>query len=104
MKETAAFNLRHGTALALRIGINRGPVIAGVIGKHKFIYDLWGDTVNIASRMESTGVPGRIQLSEAAYRELEGLYEFEARGEISVKGKGMMEAYLLKTKTAVTTS
>jgi len=99
MDSVAHFNQHRGTNLSLRIGINRGPVVAGVIGTHKFIYDLWGDTVNIASRMESTGVPGRIQVTEAAYEYLKDRYEFEARGEVAVKGKGMMPAYLLERST-----
>ena len=84
-----------GVDLALRIGIDSGPVTAGVIGRHKFTYDLWGDTVNTASRMESHGVAGRIQVSEATFRKLRGTYEFEARGEIDIKGKGRLLAYLL---------
>ena len=84
-----------GRSLQLRIGINSGPVIAGVIGTHKFAYDLWGDAVNIASRMESQGEPGRIQVTEATYRLLHQQYEFESRGELEVKGKGRMAAYLL---------
>jgi len=84
-----------GVDLALRIGLHSGPVTAGVIGRHKFIYDLWGDTVNTASRMESHGLPGRIQVSEATYRILRDRYAFEERGEIEVKGKGPMAAYLL---------
>ena len=99
MDSVARFNQHRGTELSLRIGINRGPVVAGVIGTHKFIYDLWGDTVNIASRMESTGIPGRIQVTEAAYEYLKDRYEFEARGEVAVKGKGMMHAYLLERST-----
>ena len=95
MESITSFNERRGTSLSLRIGINRGPVVAGVIGTHKFIYDLWGDTVNIASRMESTGVPGRIQVTETAYDYMKDRFEFEARGEVSVKGKGMMPAFLL---------
>ncbi len=95
MESITSFNERRGTSLSLRIGINRGPVVAGVIGTHKFIYDLWGDTVNIASRMESTGVPGRIQVTEAAYEYMKDRLAFEARGEVSVKGKGMMPVFLL---------
>jgi class 3 adenylate cyclase len=90
------FNQHRGTQLNLRIGVNRGPVVAGVIGTHKFIYDLWGDTVNIASRMESTGLPGRIQVTEATYEYLKDRCQFEARGEVAVKGKGMMPVFLLK--------
>jgi class 3 adenylate cyclase len=82
--------------LQIRIGIHAGPVVAGVIGKRKFIYDLWGDTVNTASRMESHGVPGEIQISEAMKALLGGAFELESRGEIQVKGKGAMVTYLLK--------
>jgi len=82
--------------LALRIGINSGPVVAGVIGTSKFIYDLWGDTVNLASRMESTGVPGQIQVTRAVYERLKDKYEFESRGMVQVKGKGEIETWLLQ--------
>ncbi len=91
----AVLNARHGTALALRIGIHSGPVVAGVIGQRKFSYDLWGDTVNTASRMESHGMPGRVQLSEAAAQALSPRFHVERRGTIEVKGKGPMTVYLL---------
>ncbi|MGB5963323.1 MAG: adenylate/guanylate cyclase domain-containing protein [Coleofasciculaceae cyanobacterium] len=85
-----------GKALSIRIGIHTGPVIAGIIGTKKFIYDLWGDTVNIASRMESHGVPGSIQVTEETYQRLKNQYMFEDRGLIQVKGKGKMNCYLLE--------
>ncbi|MDD2708170.1 MAG: adenylate/guanylate cyclase domain-containing protein [Verrucomicrobiae bacterium] len=80
----------------MRIGINTGPVVAGVIGTHKFSYDLWGDTVNTASRMESHAPEGAIQVSAFTYERLKGKYRFEERGSISVKGKGEMKTYLLR--------
>ena len=94
-QEAARFSTKHNFPLNIRIGINTGPVVAGVIGKKKFIYDLWGDTVNIASRMESHGVNGRIQVSAATYECLRDKYLFEERGAIQVKGKGKMMTYLL---------
>jgi class 3 adenylate cyclase len=90
--------VRSGESLTIRIGIHSGPVVAGVIGKRKFIYDLWGDTVNIASRMESHGIAGTIQLSEASHRLLDGKYRLRHRGMIDVKGKGEMETWLLDGK------
>jgi guanylate cyclase len=81
--------------LQIRIGIDTGPAVAGVIGTRKFIYDLWGDTVNTASRMESHGVPGEIQLTARAAAELDGAFELARRGPIEVKGKGLVETFFL---------
>jgi class 3 adenylate cyclase/CheY-like chemotaxis protein len=89
---------KYANNLQLRIGINTGSVVAGVIGIKKFIYDLWGDTVNIASRMESGGMPGEIQVTEATYNLLKDRYRLEKRGCIPVKGKGQMTTYWLKEK------
>lgn len=88
--------MEHKVAMKLRVGINSGPVVAGVIGTSKYIYDLWGDTVNLASRMESGGLPDMIQVTRPVYEKLKDQFVFEARGEIEVKGKGNVEAWLLK--------
>jgi len=81
--------------IQLRIGLNTGPVVAGIIGRSKFSYDLWGDTVNLASRMESGGLPGRIQVPESVYQRLRDRYRFEPRGEIEVKGMGRIPTWFL---------
>ena len=85
--------------IRFRVGIHCGPVVAGVIGTRKFIYDVWGDTVNLASRMESLGVPGRVQVTDAVMERLQGTFETEARGIIDVKGKGPMPTHLLVRTT-----
>ncbi len=126
LKEISDFATQSGLPIQVRIGIHTGSVVAGVIGEKKFIYDLWGDTVNIASRMESSGEPGRIQVSEEAYQRLSSVigqqslvgsaaidqiltandqtakyqFVFEPRGEIEVKGKGLMRTYFLLEKSS----
>jgi adenylate cyclase len=85
--------------LAFRLGINSGPVIAGVIGHKKFAYDVWGDTVNIASRMESQGVPGKIQITQATYELIKKDFICEPHGSINVKGKGPMQTWFLVSST-----
>jgi len=86
----------HGEAINCRIGINSGPVMAGVIERKKISYNVWGDTVNTASRMESHGIPGLIQISETTYQLINDKFNCEPRGMIDVKGKGPMRTYLLK--------
>jgi len=94
-QEMQQFASKYQEACQLRIGINTGPVVAGVIGMKKFIYDLWGDTVNVASRMESHGVAGGIQVTASTYECLREDYHLEKRGKIAVKGKGEMVTYWL---------
>jgi len=100
-KVVTKLNWGDGKCIDLRIGISTGPVVAGIIGNKKFIYDLWGDTVNIASRMESLGQFGAIQVSEPTYERLKDRYAFERRGKIEVKGKGKMTTYFLTGRMPV---
>ncbi len=95
LEDVAEFNRANDAKIAMRVGINSGRVVAGVIGKHKFIYDLWGDAVNIASRMESSGVGGRIQVSKATLDLLTEKPGFETRENIEIKGKGRMTTFLV---------
>lgn len=84
-----------GEHVPIRIGLSAGPVVAGVVGTARFFYDVWGDAVNVASRMESTGVEGRIQVPQDVYEKLKGDFVFEERGEIAVKGKGLLRTWFL---------
>lgn len=88
--------------LNMRIGINTGPVVAGVIGSAKFSYDLWGDTVNMASRMESTGILGAIQVSQSTQKALQNAYEFTLRTGVEVKGKGKLDTFILQGQKQIT--
>ena len=91
----ASFNVQNNQNFSLRIGINIGAVVAGVIGLTKFSYDLWGDTVNVAHRMESNGIPGEIQVTTMVYERLKDKFLFKTRGPLEIKGKGQMIVYLL---------
>ena len=94
-QELAEFNLQSDKKLQMRIGISSGAVVAGVIGTSKFAYDIWGDPVNMASRMEKTGLPGTIQVCEFTYNLLKANYQLKSRGLVEVKGKGEVKTYIL---------
>ena len=89
-----------GPPWQIRIGLHRGPVVAGVIGRNKFVYDLWGDAVNVASRLETTAPPGRIHVSEVCADALRTSFDLEPRGAVELKGKGSTEAYFLVGRRA----
>ncbi len=90
-----AYNVSNGTDLQMRIGLHVGPAVAGVIGVKRFLYDVWGDTVNVASRMEASGLPGRVHVSTPVRDQLSGEFAFEARDRVEIKGKGAMQTYFL---------
>jgi len=95
------FNKNDRPQLAMRMGIHTGPVVAGIVGTRRFVYDVWGDTVNVAARMESHGVPNTVHVTTAVRNKLAHSYEFEPRGSIHVKGKGDMETWLLRKRAAL---
>ena len=98
LEAVRVFNRRHQLDWNIRVGMNSGPVVAGIIGTKKFSYDLWGDTVNIASRMESHGQPGKVQISEITMKLLGSKFEYEPLGEIDIKNSTRMPAFLLRRK------
>ncbi len=104
LDEVKAYRSRTGSPLEVRIGAHLGPTVAGVIGLMKFIYDVWGDGVNTASRMESQGEPGRIQVSTTMSERLADEFAFEPRGTVDIKGKGPMETYFLTGRSARATT
>lgn len=102
-REVQSLAPRNGHKIEIRVGFNSGPLVGGVIGKTKFHYDLWGDTVNTASRMESHGMPGRVQINESTYQLLKDGFDCEPRGKIQIKGKGEMETwFVLSEKVKLT--
>lgn len=98
----ASHTFRNGQRVSFRIGINSGPVIGGVIGKRKFVYDVWGDVVNVASRMESHGLGNTVQVTQATYELIKDEFICEPRGTVDVKGKGEMEVWLVQSARSPT--
>jgi class 3 adenylate cyclase len=97
--ELECFNFEYNTSLSIRVGISTGPLVAGVIGRKKFNYDIWGDTVNIACRLESAARPGSIQVNEAAYERLKEKYTFGPGAVLNLKGRGGVLAYELQSNS-----
>jgi class 3 adenylate cyclase len=95
MIDVAAHEGDRLAGLQLRVGVHSGPVIGGVIGHDKVAFDIWGETVNIASRLEAHGLPGRLQVSARTWRSVQDVFEAESRGPIRVRGYGLMEAHLI---------
>ncbi len=102
IREMGSYRTDAGVEMQIRVGLHLGPGIGGVIGLKKFIYDVWGDTVNTASRMESHGEPGRIQVTAETVERLQAAYLFERRGTLEVKGKGLVETFFLVGRRAET--
>lgn len=97
---TERVSKRHQVPISIRVGVHCGSLIAGVIGKSRFAYDMWGETVNMASRMESSSIPGRVQVSESAFQRLHGRFAVEARENVQIKGAPSVSAYLVKAPAA----
>ena len=95
LSDVQNFNETSPVKVQIRLGINTGNLVAGVIGKSKFIYDIWGDTVNVASRMESTGEPMKIHVTETTFNQTKHQYTYSEGIEVEVKGKGLMKTYFL---------
>lgn len=95
MDDVQRFNLNSPVKVQIRLGINTGNLVAGVIGKSKFIYDIWGDTVNVASRMESTGEPMKIHVTNSTYLQTKDEFVYSEGIDVEVKGKGKMKTYFL---------
>ena len=105
MEETKHSTNNDRAHFEVRIGINTGPVVAGVVGNKKFAYDIWGDTVNVASRMETNCESGKINISENTYVRIKETFDCQYRGEIAAKNKGMLKMYYaegIKTKNMIT--
>ena len=94
-------NKKINQSISIRIGISTGPLSAGIIGKNKFIYDLWGDTVNVASRMETYGYKNKIHVSESTYNILKTNFKFTRRSKIDIAGKGPMQTYYLISEKSI---